>query len=118
MTYRAETLTYGKLAQRVERAANGLRALGLRPLLAVPAAGAVLVPVNPALKAGQLAHIVEDCEARVVITTAERRCTVGEALGHGSTVGHVVLVNASGEDRSADVPWRVVPWDRRSPVRR
>src|SRR6202171_2637869 len=36
------------------------------------AAGGVFVPVNPLLKSDQVGHILRDCNARVLVTSAER----------------------------------------------
>lgn len=41
-------------------------------MFAASMAGAVFVPVNPLLKPEQVAYILQDCNVRVLITTAER----------------------------------------------
>ncbi|GHD88825.1 AMP-binding protein [Kocuria marina] len=53
---------------------------------AVPAAGAVLVPLNPRLSARELSYILEHCEARVVLADTSVLETVAQALGDGSDV--------------------------------
>ncbi|MBN6812810.1 AMP-binding protein [Kocuria marina] len=53
---------------------------------AVPAAGAVLVPLNPRLSARELSYILEHCEARVVLADTSVLETVAQALGDGSEV--------------------------------
>jgi acyl-CoA ligase (AMP-forming) (exosortase A-associated) len=40
--------------------------------LAAPRAGLIHVPVNPMLRRTQVAHILNDCSARILLTTAER----------------------------------------------
>ena len=116
LTFGDETLTYAQLSDRVARVANGLHGLGVRrgdrvvvyaekrietavALLAIAAAGAVLVPANPLLRSPQLAHVVEDCAARVVITTVRRWETVSAALTPGGSVTAAVLIGA--EDPAA-----------------
>lgn len=47
---------------------------------AVPAAGAVLVPLNPRLSARELGYILEHCGARVVLADVSALETVTEAL--------------------------------------
>ncbi|MCC7099277.1 MAG: AMP-binding protein, partial [Rubrivivax sp.] len=37
-----------------------------------PAAGGVMVPMNPLLKAEQVAYIARDCNVRVLVTSPER----------------------------------------------
>lgn len=42
-------------------------------LLGVSQAGCIFVPVNPVLKERQIEHILKDCEARVLITSSDRK---------------------------------------------
>ena len=65
---------------------------------AVPAAGAVLVPLNPRLSARELSYILEHCEARVVLADTSVLETVAQALGEGSDVTLVQI-----DDPQADV---------------
>lgn len=65
---------------------------------AVPAAGAVLVPLNPRLSARELSYILEHCEARVVLADTSVLETVAQALGDGSDVTLVQI-----DDPQADV---------------
>ena len=44
------------------------------------AVGAVFVPVNPVLKAEQVAHILNDCDVRVLVTSGARLQTLTEVL--------------------------------------
>jgi acyl-CoA ligase (AMP-forming) (exosortase A-associated) len=111
LTFGSQTLTYAQLSERVARVASGLHARGVRrgdrvviyaekrietavALLAVAAAGAVLVPANPLLRSLQLAHVVKDSGARMVITTARRWETVRPALTPEASVSSVVLIGA------------------------
>lgn len=89
LTARGETLTYGQLERTVELAASGLMERGLRrgdrlavwmpkraekvaALFAAMRAGGAAVPVNAQLKAPQVAYVLRDCDARVLVTTAAR----------------------------------------------
>ena len=82
-------VTYDALASNVARAANLFLALGLDrrehvavymekrvdavvALFGAVAAGGVFVPVNPLLKPEQVAHILKDCNVRILVTTPER----------------------------------------------
>ena len=77
-------LTYRQAAKRVARWAGGVVALGARPgdrvvvatpngyemlllCLAVSRAGAIPVPVNPQMRRDEVAHVVADSGARIVI---------------------------------------------------
>lgn len=144
LTYQEETLTYREFGQLVSAAATGLRRIGLNrgdrvlvclekrletavAMLAVSAAGGVLVPVNPAFKPGQVAYVAADCAARVLITSVERsRSLLGELAGVRSLQQLVLVGGASAGDLAStyqaapQVPvtsWRqlVGPTSLRSP---
>jgi acyl-CoA ligase (AMP-forming) (exosortase A-associated) len=83
------TLSYAALDARVTAVAGGLVARGVSrgdrvaiylpkgidavvAAFAAARAGAVFVPINPVLKAAQVAHIVADSEPAVLLTTPER----------------------------------------------
>ena len=80
------TLTYGEVADQVKQVSLGLRALGVEPGdrvallsenrpewvvfdLATQAAGGVTVPVYPTLPASQVAHILADSGAKVLVAS-------------------------------------------------
>lgn len=82
-------LRYAELDRLISHVAGGLAAAGLKPgdrsavylgksietvtaLFAIARAGGVFVPVNPALKPAQVAHIVTDSGARLLITGRTR----------------------------------------------
>ena len=59
-----------------------------------PAHGSVFVPINPLLKADQVAYILRDCGVRVLVTSSERLQALGSSLADCPTLRHVILVNA------------------------
>jgi acyl-CoA ligase (AMP-forming) (exosortase A-associated) len=66
------------------------------------ATGAIFVPVNPVLKAAQVAHLIDDCSATVLVTTAARwRLMADAGLGLAS-LGHLVLID--DDDGLGSVP--------------
>jgi len=90
-------VTYGELLRRVNQFSHALRALGVgtRERIAVllsndrtffevalgaQQVGVHLVPVNTHLSPGEIAYIVQDCAARLVITDAVLAETAGAAL--------------------------------------
>ncbi|GGN33383.1 acyl-CoA ligase (AMP-forming) (exosortase A-associated) [Actinoplanes campanulatus] len=108
LTYRDETLDYAGLWADVRRVAGGLRRLGLadgervavwtekrieavQAIFGVSAAGGVFVPVNPLLKARQVAYILADCSVRILITTPERYALIRDELEQVKSVETVVL---------------------------
>lgn len=55
-------------------------------------AGCVMVPVNPLLKPEQVAHIVSDCQVRVLLTTPERYALLREVMSVCNELRDIVLV--------------------------
>lgn len=116
LSYREETLSYAQLRLQVARAAAGLHRAGLRSgdrviiyldkrietvvaMLAVSAAGGVLVAVNPVCKPAQVAYLVADCTARFLVTTPERYRTLLPELGADAFAARLVLIGQdSGQE--------------------
>ncbi len=59
-------------------------------------AGAVFVPVNPVLKSAQVAHILNDCAVRVLITSSDRAQQIDAALQQCPALEAVLLTDAPG----------------------
>ncbi|WP_332671509.1 acyl-CoA ligase (AMP-forming), exosortase A system-associated [Aromatoleum sp.] len=114
ITAGAETSTYAALAGDVAAFAAGLRGLGLdrgervgiyldkraetvTSFFGATAAGGVFVPVNPILKAEQVAYILQDCNVRVLVTSPERLAAIGDALCACHDLRHVVLTGRPSE---------------------
>lgn len=89
LLYGNDSWNYRELYHLVRQAAAGLVHAGLRKgervaiylpkqletvvsFFAASACGAVFVPINPLLKPAQIAHIINDCDARLLITSGER----------------------------------------------
>lgn len=110
-------LTYADLRVQVERLAGRLAASGVTrgdrvaiylpksieecvAIFAASRAGGAFVPVNPALKAAQVRHIVDDCTPRALVTNR----ALLEKLGDGALAGvdgcRVILVD-DGVDEHA-----------------
>ena len=64
------------------------------------AAGGVFVPLNPILKADQVAYILRDCQVRVLVTSADRLATLAPVLAACPDLAHLVIAGdtASGSD--------------------
>jgi amino acid adenylation domain-containing protein len=119
---RTGTMTYAEVEARVARIAGWLAAQGLAPgdrvatwlpktreaclmPLAAPRAGLVNVPVNPLLKRAQVAHILADSGARLLLTQPARAATLedGDTAGiavHGEA-GQGDVLGPSGADPQA-----------------
>ena len=104
----AGSLNYAELAAEICRFANALAHLdvgrGARVAIyldkrreaviasfGTPAHGAVFVPVNPLLKAEQVAYILRDCGVRVLVTSQERLPSLAPVLAACPELRHVVV---------------------------
>ena len=128
LSVKDRTLTYAQLWREVTGVAAGLRRLGLTrgervavyldkrvetatAIFGTSAASGVFVPVNPLLRAEQVAHVLGDCAARVLVTTPERLEVLREQLEACKSVQHVVVVGTppAGDGRHyAVTPWAVL----------
>ncbi|MDR0439446.1 MAG: acyl-CoA ligase (AMP-forming), exosortase A system-associated [Candidatus Accumulibacter sp.] len=115
-----DSMTYGALREAIVRFAGGIADLSLSrgervaiylekrfetviASFGAPAAGCVFVPLNPLLKPGQVAHILRDCGARVLVTSPERHALLAETLTSCADLRHVVLAgDDSPQTRSGD----------------
>ena len=114
---------YAEVADQVKSVAAGLQQSGLsrheRVAVYLPkvaeavfgyfgatAAGGVMVPVNPVLKAAQVTHILKDCNVRVLITNKARFKQLEDFLEECHDLRHVILTD--DESRDAVVP--VLAW--------
>lgn len=145
LAYQGRSLAYGALAEQVRAAARGFLVLGIErgervaiflekrletvvAMIGVAAAGAVYVPVNPLLRPRQVAHILKDCNVRILVTSAERHAALAEALVDchdlravvlvdGPAAGHGAIETAGWQDmmdqgaRSRRAPHRVIDQD-------
>src|SRR5690606_32148688 len=108
LIYGEQSLTYGALNEAIEAFASGLMRLGtargervaiflekrFETVIAsfgTAAAGAVFVPVNPLLKAEQVAYILRDCNVRVLVTSAERLAPLRSELAQCRDLRDVVV---------------------------
>ncbi len=107
------SLAYAQLQQEVCQAAALYGQLGLgkservavwldkrletvAALFGAAAAGGVFVPVNPLLKPEQAAHILKDCNVRVLVTSPERLALLSEVLPGCHDLRAIVLTGKSG----------------------
>jgi|SRR5882672_5320161 len=112
LTLRGETLRYRELASLIDRVATGLLRLGIARgervafyldkrietvavAFGAAQAGAVFVPVNPLLKGEQVAHILRDCNVRVLVTSDERLHATQAVIAACPDLRHVVLLGGA-----------------------
>jgi len=124
---RGAALDYETLEARIQRVAEGFRGetgLGRGARVAVwlekrtatvlalfgaSRAGAVFVPVNPVLKEEQALHILRDCAASVLLTSAERLSRLAPRLDEAPALEAVVLVDDGRDAQAARA--RVLPFE-------
>lgn len=111
LTYGGETLSYAQLNDAVAGFANGLLGVdvGRGERIAIylekrfeaviasfgaGAAGAVFVPLNPLLKAEQVAYILRDCNVRVLVTSPERLALLAAVIPDCHDLRHVIVTGA------------------------
>ena len=127
LTHDGQTVAYADLADRVLRAAGGLHDLGVArgdrvavfaekrvetvvALWGTSAAGGVFVPVNPVFKPEQVAHVLDDCDVRVLVTTAVRWRVVAEAVKRCTALRTVVLVDEADAPAGSGADVTVRAW--------
>lgn len=110
IVYKDNHVSYQQLATLVEQQSKALQNLDLQhqervaiylpkqietvsSFLAVSKAGGVFVPVNPVLKAPQIAHILSDCNVKILITSKNRLLSLANALHHCTDLRTIVLVD-------------------------
>ena len=112
LTHGAETWSYQRLQSQIDGVTRGLLALGLArgdrvgiwlekrfetvvASFGAPAAGGVMVPMNPLLKPEQVLYIARDCNVRMLITSPDRLALLAPLLNAAETAApdlqHVVL---------------------------
>lgn len=111
------SLDYGALDRLIDGVASGLIELGLprggrvgvfldkrfemvAACFGAARAGGAFVPINPILKAPQVAYILADCNVRVLITSASRLQALRDHLAQCPDLSDIVLV----DEGSLDMP--------------
>jgi len=124
VAYQHAALDYASLASRVLKCSSALLELGLprsarvgvylekrletvAAVFGAAAAGAVFVPINPLLKAEQVAYILRDCNVSVLVTSAERLAVLAPALRECADLKAVLCVGgkAGSEGGVAVLSW-------------
>lgn len=133
------TYTYAELNEAVNRLANGLQQLdvkkGERVALLLPnipafviayhscqKIGAIVVSINTFLKAAETTFILNDCQAQVLITTAELRANINKT--ELSYLKHVLIAEGDAPEAislltlmtNASPALDAIPLDRNTPA--
>jgi acyl-CoA ligase (AMP-forming) (exosortase A-associated) len=126
VAYMGERLSYESLAAVVRSSANALLQSGIgrgdrvavylekrietvAALFGAAAAGGVFVPVNPLLKPDQVAYILRDCNARVLVTSTDRLKLLASILPECADL-HTLLLVGPKEDLPVIPGVRIMSW--------
>lgn len=129
LKYGAQEITYLALAGEIGLGANLFLGLGLAcrdrvavyvdkridtvvAMFSAAAAGGVFVPVNPLLKSEQVAHILRDCNVRLLVTTPERLELLRPILADCKDLGCVVVVSDAVQTSFEGI--RCASWSERN----
>ncbi len=125
LSFRNETLSYGKLDHLVTETARGLveTGLGARDRVAVylpkqietiaaifgaSRAGGVYVPVNPALKERHVGYILQNCNVRILVTSPDRLSVLKAVMADCKDLQTVILVG--DRETEVDIPQAILRW--------
>jgi acyl-CoA ligase (AMP-forming) (exosortase A-associated) len=128
LTSDRQHFSYGELNTRVKGFASGLMALNLARAgrvgiwlekrletvvasFGAPAAGGVMVPMNPLLKPEQVAYIVRDCDVQVLVTSPERAALLAPVFPQCGSLTHVILTSAAAAPLSLPSHVGLLLWD-------
>ncbi len=134
--YKNQWLDYQGMSRQIRAVAAGLQKLGLmqheRVAIYLPktfeavfsffgatAAGGVMVPVNPVLKAAQVGHILKDCNVRVLIINKARLRQLSEVIDQCHDLRHIIVVDGKpATDSPGVINWTsfVQPFANWQPV--
>ncbi|WP_448212670.1 acyl-CoA ligase (AMP-forming), exosortase A system-associated [Colwellia sp. MEBiC06753] len=120
-------ITYQQLASQITQIAQSYQAIGLSrydrvgiylpksietvtSIFACSKFGGVFVPINPVLKAQQVAHIANDCDVKVIITNKGRMKPLLTALAQMPALTHIILLDGDSGDEQCINGINIVSW--------
>ena len=141
VVHRKTSLDYAALASLVQATAHGLLALDLNraervavylpkrletvaTLFGTVLAGGAFVPINPLLKAEQVAYILRDCNVRILVTTRDRADLLEPTLADCPDLHSLVLLDGASSASRRLHHIQIIDWsdlldaDTRRPVAR
>lgn len=127
IVHKKTTWHYDQLAELVQQQAEALLGIHLKPqqrvavflpkqietvssVLAISLAGGVFVPINPVLKAAQVAYILNDCTVHIVITSHSRLQSLAPVLANCPELHTIIVVDNDTPTTTTDTP-RILGWD-------
>ena len=128
LTFKDTTLTYADLGRQLDAFAGALTGIGLArgervgvyldkrietvvSLFGSSIAGGVFVPINPLLRPRQVAHILGDCDVRVLVTSGQRLELLRDDLETCESVTHVIVVGERPAAADPEPAYAILAWD-------
>ncbi|MEM2464520.1 MAG: acyl-CoA synthetase [Candidatus Bathyarchaeia archaeon] len=110
-----QVITYGELQLNVNRFGNALKSLGMEigdriviclpnipefviSHLAIQKIGCVSVPIHPLLRAKEISYIVNNCEAKAIISGSQIIGELEKSRNELKTVKYIILVKVGHEE--------------------
>lgn len=126
VTHKGQVSSYGQVASDVLALSSGLQDIGIESfgriavylpkqletvvsLFAVSAAGGAFVPINPVLKAKQVAYILRNCNVRILVTSHQRLQALEQVLAACADLRVVVLVD-SPDTAETSLPQAIISY--------
>jgi len=117
LTHNDCVVSYEELWCHVESASVDLRDMGLRAgdrvaiflekrieavvaIFATAMAGGVFVPINTSLKERQVAHILNDCDVQIVVTSSEKEGLFETTMERCPSIKHILLIDGPPAGRN------------------
>lgn len=117
LRYAGKSLDYACMAEEVRNFSRAVQTLGIgrgervavylekrtetvTGMFGAAAAGAAFVPVNPLLKPDQVGYILDDCNARILVTSVERLQLLAPVVSRCPDLHTVIGVGAPAEHLS------------------
>ena len=128
LIYQDQKISYAVMAGAIESVAAALFSLGLDrnqrlavyleknlegviALFGTAAVSAVFVPINPFLKPEQVAHILQDCNVKILVTSTDRLKFLARVLPKCPDLHTAVIVGS--EDSLLIIPsLTIIPWNQ------
>jgi acyl-CoA ligase (AMP-forming) (exosortase A-associated) len=115
LRYQSKDTDYASLMRQVDQLATGYLSLGIarseriaiylekRPeaviaMFAASAASACFVPVNPLLKAEQVAYILADCNVKILVTSVQRLRSLTQVLAACPDLHSIIVLDTETVD--------------------
>lgn len=119
---------YGDLERQIRAFGGALTAAGLEKqdrvaiylpkirenvvsMFGTAAAGGIFVPVNPVLKAEQVAHILRDSGATTIVTSEDRLKGLDNVLESCKNLSQVILTSGNQRSGTRETGQRIFCWD-------